>query len=364
MFRRVYILLLVVWLSCPVFGQTTPESESAIDLKPAAVSFPKFTLGGHIQLQLDQGSLKSSGGRAPVRNGIGAQPVDSKLYFRRLRLYPKIKFSENLSLINETDFEAEDLSPDSMTLTLLDLYLKYEFTKGHHLRIGQAKLPFGYEFLNTSRKLTTVERSDVSRQFYQRDIGVGVYGKFGESDYGFGIYQGQGENNPESNKNFDFVGRYAHSFSPQWKLGISGHLGSIRLDSSLDDLTTRRAGLELHYDNGPWKLETEYILGDGFNLFSQKETDSRGFYVYGIRRLKPNLDFVLGYDRFDPDLGFADSLKSNSASNERDRMTVGLNYYLSREPVHRVMLNYEFRNELEGPSVNSQGFRLRYQYSW
>ena len=321
-------------------------------------------MGGQAQLQLDQGSLKSGGGRAPVRNGIGSQPVDSKLYFRRLRLYPHLHLSDNLSIINETDFEGEDLSPDSVTLTLLDLYVKYEFAKGHHLRIGQAKVPFGYEFLRTSRKLTTIERSDVSRQFFQRDIGVGVYGKFGESDYGFGVYQGQGENNGERNGSFDVVGRYAHSFSPQWKLGVSGQLGSIRLDTSLEDLTTRRAGLELHYNNGPWIIDSELILGDGFNLFSQQETASRGYYLYGTRRLKPNLDFVLGYDRFDPDLGFADPLKSNSGSNERDRMTVGLNYYLSREPVHRVMLNYEIRNELEGPSVNSQGFRLRYQYSW
>jgi len=105
-------------------------------------------------------------------------------------------------------------------------------------------------------------------------------------------------------------------------------------------------------------------LSDGYNLFSRGKTPSRGFYAYSTHRLREELDFVLGYDRFDPDVGSVNSLFADNTQNERDRFTIGLNAYLSRKPVHRVMLNYEIRSELEGPKIDSQGFRLRYQYTW
>lgn len=73
---------------------------------------------------------------------------------------------------------------------------------------------------------------------------------------------------------------------------------------------------------------------------------------------------MLNYDRFDPDLGASDPNVPNNRTNDRDRKLIGLNYYISRDPVHRIMLNYEFRQSLEGAEFHDSGFRLRYQISW
>ena len=326
-------------------------------------SYPRLKLGGQFQLQLDDGDLKASS-RRPVRNGIGFRPTDSRVDIRRLRLYATAYFSDQVSIVTETDFEAEDLEPDEVTLTPLDFYLKYQFAEGHHLRIGQAKIPFGHEFLKTSRHLTVIERSDVSRMFFQRDIGVGLFGKRERMEYAFGVYQGQGENVAERNGANDIAGKFEYQVTPGLRLGASGHLGVYRSERDLPDVPLRRLGFEAHYQDGPWTFEGEYILGNGYNLFSNADTPSRGFYLYNVIQVRPPLDLVIGYDRFDPDVGSVNLSRSDSSANERDRFTLGLNYYLKRKPVHRFMVNYEFRNELEGPSVSSQGFRLRYQYVW
>ncbi len=351
-------LFIVLLLSTSAWSQEAEEKET--------VTYPRFDLGGHIQFQLDGGGLgaaRQEGGR-PVRNGIGAFPTASRISPRRLRLYANAYFAENVSIVTETDFEPDGFEQEDIEVTPLDLYLKWEYAEGHHFRIGQAKIPFGYEFLRSSRTLTVVERSDTSRLYFQRDIGVGAYGEQGDFGYGVGVYQGQGENESERNGGNDFVAKATYQVTPQFRLGASGHLGSIRLTGSADDLAVRRAGLEAVYQNGPWTLESEVIASDGFNLFSQAETPAFGYYLYAVRQLEENLDAVVGYDRLDPDTDQKNSIKSDTTMNARDRYTLGLNYYFSRDPIHRIMLNYEFRNELEGPSVSGSGVRLRYQFVW
>lgn len=330
------------------------------------ISYPRFKLGGQIQFQYDQGSLGSSrpSGGSPVRNGIGRFQVDDTIILRRGRLYPSIEFSDRFRLLNETDIADDDLERDKLKLTVLDLYAQYDINDNHHLRFGQFKLPFGQEFFGSSRELTTVERSDVSRQLFQRDIGIGVFGEEGKFEYGVGLFQGQGENSREKNGAYDISARLVYRLTPGLRVGASGQLGSHRPSGRSDDIRVRRGGFEIEYQDGPWSLEGEYIFSDGFNLFSESATNSRGFYLYSTHRIQEPLDLVLGYDRLDPDTGAVGNAADANAMNDRDRFTIGLNYYFSRKPVHRLMLNYEFRNELEGPSVSTQGLRLRYQYSW
>lgn len=330
-------------------------------------SYPDLVINGQVQLQLDSDSLGASNVRSakPITNGIGAFPAADRLHTRRIRLIPILHINPEWTLVNETDFSGEEFfEPEHLKLTLLDLHLRYRFAQGHHLRIGQAKVPFGWELFRSSRTITTIERSDVSRSFFQRDIGVGAFGKGERYEYGAGVYLGEGLNEGERNAGKDMAGRFVYEVAPGLRLGLSGYVGTTQLDNSRQELPERRFGTELHYRKGPWLLEGEYIYGNGINLFSRRDSESRGFYLHNIVTLDEPLDLVLSYDRFDPDLRLHDNSGSNNRTNDRDRILVGLNYYLSRDPVHRFMLNYEIRRELEGPSVSSNGVRLRYQYSW
>ena len=327
-------------------------------------TYPHLEVQGQFQLQLDSDDLKSSRATSsrPVRNGIGSFQAADQLFIRRLRLIPIIHLSKKWRFVNETDFDPEGLEPESLTLTPLDIHFRYYYTPGHHIRIGQHKVPFGEEHFRSSRRLTMIERSDVSKAAFQRDIGLGAFGKTKRWEYGTGVYFGEGQNEGDRNTGKDVAARVVYRVIPELRIGASGYLGTIRPDQTT--FPVKKLGLEAHFKKGPVMIDGEYRASDGYNLFSRRDSKSRGYYVYGIYQATDALDAVIGYDRYDPDLDMTDLLKSNGRTNDRDRFVVGVNYYFKREPVHRFMLNYEIRNELEGPSARSNGFRMRYQISW
>jgi len=147
-------------------------------------------------------------------------------------------------------------------------------------------------------------------------------------------------------------------------LGLSGHLGTFRITGTQYDIPVRRVGGELQWEEGPFKFESEAIYSDGFNTASDANTPAFGYYFNTVYRIADPLDFVLGYDWFDPDLNSVDSSFPENSVNSRDRKVIGLNYYVSREPAHRIMLNYEIRQSLEGAPFETRGIRFRYQYAW
>lgn len=328
-------------------------------------AYPRLHLGGQVEVQADDGSLGSAGvnSRHPVWSGLGSRPATTRLAPRRIRLIPKLQLSERLSLVNQTDFAPDELRHGKIYAALWDLYLQYH-TEKDLVKLGQFKLPAGPEAEKGFRDLTVVERSDVTNQFFLRDVGIGAFGKHDHFIYGVAVIQGQGQNQADHNNSKGLNLHLGYALSPGLQVGFSGQLASYRPLHQSHDLKVRHAGVDLSYSDGPWTFEGEYIFSDGYNLFSKKDSVSQGYYLYGVYHLRKPVDLVIGYDRFDPDKGSKDPLKANNATNARDRFTVGVNYYFNRNPSRRLMFNYEFRNELEGPGLKTKGFRISYQYGW
>ncbi|MGE0490588.1 MAG: porin [Vulcanimicrobiota bacterium] len=327
--------------------------------------YPDIVVEGQVQLQFEDGELGAlRAGARPARNGLSGFPARDVLRVRRLRLIPTVHLAPNWALVNETDFEADQLDFDETQLTMLDLYVRHRFDDQHHLRIGQFKVPFGWEFFRSSRALDTIERSDVSRVLFQRDIGLGGFGQTERWEYGVAVVGGQGQNVADRNGGKDLAARLVYSLSPSLRVGASGHLGTIVPEGSDITQPVQRYGLEAHFEEGPWKLEGELILGDGYNLFSRADSRWRGYYLTGVYRASEEVDAVVSFDQFDPDLDRVDLQRARDATNARSRVVLGVNYYLSRKPVHRFQLNYEFRQADEGAPAASRGLRARYQYAW
>ena len=129
-------------------------------------------------------------------------------------------------------------------------------------------------------------------------------------------------------------------------------------------MPVRRLGTELHVEQGPVTVEAEAMWSDGYNVTSRTDTKAFGYYAAVVTRLSGPLDFVLHYDRFDPDLDGIDSRVARNEMNARDRKVIGLNYYIDRDLGHRIMLNYEWKQTVEGPRLQTDGWRLRYQFAW
>ena len=342
--------------------QTAPEQESTEDVTPQK-RYPRLTHQGQIQFQLDDGSLGSPRASSPFpsSNGIGPFPADTRLFVRRFRPAFNLAISPQLDL--QTEF---NIDPTNHRIQLLDARFNYDLGKRTFLSAGRFKVPFGWEGLRSSRSTNTIERSDMTSALYpERDVGVSVtHNEPHLGLFSLGTFLGQPRSNGGSNGHFDVVGRGLFHISDQLSLGVSGQAGTYRPSGRDHDLPVRRAGLEVQYREGPLRLEGEAIYSDGYNSMSSVSTRAFGYYGAAIYQLAEPLDLVLQYDRFDPDLDSVDPRQPLNATNARDRKVIGLNYYIDRDLMHRIMFNYEFKQDLEGPTLRTSGFRLRYQLAW
>jgi hypothetical protein len=147
-------------------------------------------------------------------------------FFRRIRMIFFGQIHERVYLYIQPDFASGGNNFAQIRDAYFDLGLdeKQEF----RLRIGQSKVPFGFENLQSSQNRIPLDRNDGlnSAVANERDIGVMFYyapseirkrfsylvssGLKGSGDYGIfglGIYNGQTANAPEKNKSLHVVSR-------------------------------------------------------------------------------------------------------------------------------------------------------------
>jgi phosphate-selective porin len=349
---------------------TKPSEPAATEPEPATATtsdkepgYPRFSARGQIQFQVDDGSLgaPSANNPFPSSNGIGPFPADSRLFVRRFR--PAFEMAMSPSFDLQTEF---NIDPQTERIQILDVRFNYDLAEHTYLSAGRYKVPFGWEGLRSSRATNTIERSDMTVALYpERDVGLSVTHQSQRLGlFSFGTFLGQPRSNGGVNNSYDLIGRALFRINDDLKIGVSGHSGTFRPSNGEIDIPVRRLGTEVQYNSGNLKLEGEAMWSDGYNTMSRTDTRAFGYYAAAIYRVADPLDLVLQYDRFDPDLDAVNNRTPSNSVNARDRKVIGLNYYLDRDLMHRFMLNYEFKQDLEGPKLQTDGFRVRYQFAW
>lgn len=187
---RVGVLLaLLALLGAPVRAQAPadipgPEPPPASSTDPtdpgsrvAPLPFRDLWITGYVQQDLDDGSLRAAtqSSNKPVTNGIGIQPVDSRLLLRRARV------DFHLPVGTDAAFKITVPVEDGFGSGVFDAYLEVKLAQQVDLMLGQHKVRWGYEGLRGSWNLDTIERTDATRGIYQfRDAGLTVrYGREG-----------------------------------------------------------------------------------------------------------------------------------------------------------------------------------------
>lgn len=174
------------------------------------------------------------------------------------------------------------------------------------LRIGQSKVPYGFENMQSSQNRIPLDRNDAlnSAVANERDIGVFFYwapkekrklfsslvseGLKGSGDYGmfaFGLYNGQTANSPELNNKLHAVTRFSYPMllgNQILEMGIQAYKGQfviprsnlssgVKYKPDLNYTDERLAASVILYPK-PFGVQAEYNVGRGpaFN----KQTDS------------------------------------------------------------------------------------------
>jgi Phosphate-selective porin O and P len=228
-------------------------------------------------------------------------------FLRRMRIIFFGQLSKRVYFYVQPDFASSVSTTSLHWAQLRDAYFDVGLDDNNEFRfrIGQSKIPFGFENMQSSQNRLPLDRADAlnSAITNERDLGVFFYwapkkirdtfsmlvrdGYKGSGDYGvfaFGAYNGQTANKPDLNNEVHLASRLSYPFQIGKQIlepGIQGYVGKYVMAD--DQLTTKnvanvatRVGTtaDKSYDDNriaaslvlypkPFGFQAEYNIGTG-----------------------------------------------------------------------------------------------------
>jgi len=252
-------------------------------------------------------------------------------FFRRIRMIFYGQIHERVYFYIQPDFASGGNNFAQIRDAYFDLGLdaKQEF----RLRIGQSKVPFGFENLQSSQNRLPLDRNDGlnSAVANERDIGVMFYyapsevrkrfsylvssGLKGSGDYGvfgIGVYNGQTANMPDKNNSLHVVSRLTYPFElPSGQIiegSLQGYTGKFvinknpAMDFAQTEFSEYRYGTSIVVYPQPFGLQAEFNWGRGPEYDPEtntvKDAPLRGGYVMASYFLKKGSDIFIPFSRY------------------------------------------------------------------
>ena len=224
---------------------------------------------------------------------------DGGFFIRRARIIFFGQISPRIYFYVQPDWASSAGTDRLHFAQLRDAYFDVALNadRSARLRVGQSKVPYGFENMQSSQNRLPLDRNDAlnSAVANERDLGVFFYwapaeiralyselirsGRKGSGDYGvlgIGVYNGQTANQPERNNSPHVVARlsYPWQFADQVvETGIQAYTGEFVLTSSnlspgvkvRPDLAylDERAAASLTWYPQPLGIQAEYNVGRG-----------------------------------------------------------------------------------------------------
>lgn len=254
---------------------------------------------------------------------------------RRARVNLRGPASERVSYRLELQLDAKESGKGTGSKVQLRTgYVDYTLNSGR-LRIGQAKLPWGYELLESVPDLWTGERALFMDRLFpdQRDIGVQwSYRRSPASpQFDVGVFNGTGINASDNNDRKNVMARVDFPLS-NGTLALSGYLGEDGEGAAATDQD--RYGVSTRLKCGETECMGEFVTG------SDNGHDVEGWYAqvgHPICRGRPDLLFAK-YDQYDEDTDVPGDLFK--------RWSLG--YWYELDPATRLTLVHERRKPQPG----------------
>ena len=333
------------------------DGKSAITYVKPGGKESKLNLSGFIHAQGEFGDTPDA-----RFNGI-----EDRIFIRRARVAVSGSFAEHFDFKLETDLSGNSISEKSgISPQLTDGFINWSQYSFANVKVGQFKLPFGYEQLASDTKIPTIERSlSNDRLTDGRQIGLGVAGDFLEKRVGYsvGLFNGTGVNtSANDNESFLYAGRvYGVPFAgkigkqaARWAVGLDGLItkdsGVSKSGFGFDSTPATAAkdnlfrgdrnaiGVDTQFSWGRFGFEAEYLRAhfEPNNNIPDSSFDSQGWYAFGTFDILPKkLQAVFKYESFDPD--------TSTDGDTSETYTLGLTYFIKGDDL-KVMVNYLLGN--------------------
>jgi hypothetical protein len=342
--------------------------------------FEKYTVRGYVQLRASDVLDNDSRANAQI---VGDSSIGDRQSFllRRVRMIIQGDVSEHVSLYFQPDFAvAVPGSPDANQFAQIrDIYadVHLDDKKELRFRLGQSKIPYGWENLQSSSNRLPLDRNDSlnSACRNERDLGIFFYwtpvevqeffkfindeGLKGSGNYGMlglGVYNGQGGSLREQNDNLHTIARLTIPFEygneKHAEIGMQGYIGRYAvLASPISPLGT-----------GPAVRPLGTIDGDGTTALR----DERLAWTF-IAYPEP-----VGFQT-EWNIGRGPTLNGTQTAVEVDTLTGGYAMLMSRHKLRKGELwpfarwNYftgGYRSERNAPYVDIREWELGLEWQF
>ncbi|QOR62421.1 hypothetical protein ACM66Z_02810 [Sulfurovum sp. ST-21] len=292
----------------------------------------------------------------------------------RFITYFGYKFSDNVILNAEIEFEHGANAEDGGEVVLEFMYLDFLWKEEVNFRLGHVLVPMGLINLRHEPVLfNTVQRPEVEKYLLPstwHENGALVYGRFGDSglEYTAGVVNALNLNNDNTisadkswirdgrqgshaKAPFDpaFVGRVDYTGINGLLLGASvyyGEASNLKDDASdISGLTTTMFDVHANYENGPFRvygLYTQTNLDNAEKLGSGAAEKGSGYYVNlsydagSVTEIGYKMPFFIQYEEFNPVESSVDGL--NEDKYKTKTTTIGMNFF----PVDQAVLKVDY----------------------
>lgn len=256
-------------------------------------------------------------------------------FIRRMRIIFYGQLHDRVYFYVQPDF-ASSAGTTNHIAQLRDAYFDVGVDKRSEFRfrIGQSKIPYGFENMQSSQNRLPLDRNDAlnSAVSNERDLGVFFYwaptkrreifsslvkdGLKGSGDYGvfaFGAYNGQTANQSERNNEPHLVTRMTYPFKIKEQIfepGIQAYTGKVTLLSTSSGvkknetgeyLDQRVAGTLVMYPK-PFGFQAEYTIGTGpeYNKWNDSIENQRlkGGYIMLNYQVKLKNQLLIPFTRY------------------------------------------------------------------
>jgi hypothetical protein len=294
--------LCLVFLFCMGITSATHAQDKAVQKK----WYDNMSIRGYVQARYNR--------LLETNENLGCEQCDKSwgknggFFLRRVRIIWFGQISKQVYFYIQPDFASSVSSTGLHFAQLRDAYFDVGIDKKNEFRfrVGQSKVPFGFENMQSSQNRLPLDRADAlnSALSNERDLGVFFYwapsevrerfsmlvrdGLKGSGDYGvfgFGVYNGQTPNKPDLNNDPHIVARVSYPFvigKQIFEPSIQAYNGfyvmasdqlskGVKYRSDMSYLDQRVAASFTLYPK-PFGIQAEYNIGKGpeFN----KVTDS------------------------------------------------------------------------------------------
>ena len=317
------------------------STNSAMLADPATKKwYEKYSLRGYTQFRINEPLWKTADSAAPQHTGDRSVGENQGFLIRRARLILAGDVSEHMYVYIQPDLAVTPPGSSDGTnfAQIRDLYadLYFDTSKVYRVRLGQSKVPYGWENLQSSSNRIPLDRSDAlnsavrnerdlgaffywtpeyAQDFFKEVLDMGLKGSGNYGVFGIGAYNGQGGSYLEQNDNLHLVarltlpiilpscqhmeigaqaytGKYTVLSSTISPLGVgsavrpAGTLETGRVDGIRDD---RVAGTFIWYPE-PLGFQAEWNVGRGPSLNDAQtaviDRSLTGGYAMALYRLK------------------------------------------------------------------------------